>query len=429
MNAIDYDIGETNGGHRADTETVVAGEVDNLRPLPRISIHAFCISDTVHRTMSSARATGAWPGSACASRTATLPQRPTCSRRRPTPNLIILETDAGPRDLMAELAPLAEVCDPSSRVILVGRHNDIALYRELIRNGISEYIVAPFTMADMMGSIASIFVDPEAEPLGRTIAFIGAKGGVGSSTIAHNCAFGISSLFSTETVLADLDLPFERPIIDFDQDPAQGMAEAVFSPERLDEVFLDRLLTKCGQNLSLLAAPSMLDRGYDYERGAFQPILDVLQRTAPITVLDLPHTWADWTRAVLSDVDDIFITCAPDLANLRNMKNMIDALKKLRPQDKPPHLILNQVGMPKRPEIAPSDFFEPLELEPVAIIPFDAQLFGTAANSGRMISEMDGKSPTAETFSQLAHLVTGRATIKKPKKAGLGSFIEKLRKK
>ncbi|MFY8102219.1 MAG: AAA family ATPase, partial [Allorhizobium sp.] len=157
--------------------------------------------------------------------------------------------------------------------------------------------------------------------------------------------------------------------------------------------------------------------------------LDVLQRSAPVTVLDLPHTWADWTRAVLSDVDEIVIICAPDLANLRNMKNMIDALKKLRPQDKPPHLILNQVGMPKRPEIAPSDFFEPLELEPVAIIPFDAQLFGTAANSGRMISELDGKSPTAETFSQLAHLVTGRATIKKPKKAGLGSLIEKLRKK
>ena len=92
-----------------------------------------------------------------------------------------LETDAGPRDLLTELAPLAEVCDPSSRVILVGRHNDIALYRELIRSGISEYIVAPFSMADMMGAIASIFVDPEAEPLGRSIAFIGAKGGSGAT--------------------------------------------------------------------------------------------------------------------------------------------------------------------------------------------------------------------------------------------------------
>ena len=344
----------------------------------------------------------------------------------PTPNLIILETEAGPRDLLSELAPLAEVCDPSSRVIVVGRHNDISLYRELIRSGISEYIVSPFSMAEIMGAIASIFVDPEAEPLGRSIAFIGAKGGVGSSTIAHNCAFGISTLFSTETVLADLDLPFGTANIDFDQDPAQGMAEAVFSPERLDEVFLDRLLTNCGQNLSLLAAPSLLDRGYDYERGAFQPILDLLQRSAPISVLDLPHAWADWTRAVLSDVDEVVITCAPDLANLRNMKNMIDALKKLRPQDKPPHLILNQAGMPKRTEISPGDFVDPLGVQPIAVIPFEVQLFGNAANSGRMIAEIDPKSPIAETFSQVAHVVTGRTTVKRQKGGSLAKMLALL---
>ena len=146
----------------------------------------------------------------------------------------------------------------------------------------------------------------------------------------------------------------------------------------------------------------------------------------------MANSYLAWARPRFARLQDGYLNgtyTRADLANLRNMKNMIDALKKLRPQDKPPHLILNQVGMPKRPEIAPSDFFEPLELEPVAIIPFDAQLFGTAANSGRMISEMDAKSPTAETFSQLAHLVTGRATVKKAKKAGLGSLIEKLRKK
>src|SRR5690606_18431753 len=162
----------------------------------------------------------------------------------PTPNLIILETDAQPRHLLQELAPLAEVCDPSTRVIVVGRYNDIPLYRDLIRNGISEYLVGPVQMSDMLASIAAIFIDPEAEPLGKSVACIGAKGGVGSSTIAHNCAFGISSLFSTKTILADLDLPFGTANIDFDQDPAQGIAEAVFAPERLDEVFLDRLLTK-----------------------------------------------------------------------------------------------------------------------------------------------------------------------------------------
>jgi pilus assembly protein CpaE len=123
------------------------------------------------------------------------------------------------------------------------------------------------------------------------------------------------------------------------------------------------------------------------------------------------------------------LTCAPDLANLRNTKNLLDALKKMRPNDKPPHLIFNQVGMPKRPEISPADFFEPLEMQPAAIIPFDVQLFGNAANSGRMIAEVDAKCPTAETFSQIAHLVTGRVSAKKSKKAGLGRVLERLSRK
>ena len=314
-------------------------------------------------------------------------------------------------------------------MIVIGRHNDISLYRDLIRNGISEYLVGPVKMQDLLGAIAAIFVDPEAEPLGRSIAFIGAKGGVGSSTIAHNCAFGISSLFSTETILADLDLAYGTANIDFDQDPAQGIAEAVYAPERLDEVFLDRLLTKCSEHLSLLAAPSLLDRAYDFDRAAFQPVVEVLQRSAPVAVLDVPHAWNEWTRSLLAEVDEIVITATPDLANLRNTKNLLDALKKLRPNDKAPHLVLNQVGMPKRPEITPSDFLQPLEVEPIAIIPFDAQLFGNAANSGRMISELDAKSPTAETFSQIAHVVTGRNSAKKIRKGGLSKVLGLLARK
>jgi pilus assembly protein CpaE len=404
-------------------------ELEAVRPLPRISIHAFCESEQVQRTIDKMGRDRRMAKVNLRVTSGNIDAAATMFSSSPTPNLIILETSAEPRNLLAELAPLAEVCDPSTRVVLIGRYNDISLYRDLVRNGISEYLVAPVAMADMMAAISSIFVDPDAEPLGKSIAFVGAKGGVGSSTIAHNCAFGISNLFSTETILADLDLAFGTANIDFDQDPTQGIAEAVFAPERLDEVFLDRLLTKCSDHLSLLAAPSLLDRAYDFETGAFLPVIEILQRSAPMAVLDVPHAWNEWTRAVLADADEVVICAAPDLANLRNTKNMLDALKKLRPNDRAPHLILNQVGMPKRPEISPSDFIEPLEIEPIAIIPFDAALFGNAANSGRMISEIDDKSPIAETFSQISHVVTGRIAVKKTKKGGLGKVLGMLGRK
>ncbi|MFP3543221.1 CpaE family protein [Rhizobium sp. SIMBA_035] len=424
MSAVDYEIKNTTELRNAE-EAVRMAELENMRPLPRISVHAFCESEGLQDAMERCGNDRRMSKVSLRITSGGIAAAANMFQTTPTPNLIILETRANAANLMVELAPLASVCDPSTKVVVVGHYNDISLYRDLIRNGISEYIVQPVAMPDLMMAMAAIFVDPDAEPLGKSIAFIGAKGGVGASTIAHNCAFGISNLFSTETILADLDLPYGTANINFDQDPTLGIAEAVFAPERLDEVFLDRLLTKCSEHLSMLAAPSLLDRVYDFDGQAFQPVLDVLQRNAPITVLDVPHTWSEWTRSVLGSADEVVICAAPDLANLRNTKNMLDALRKLRPNDKAPHLILNQVGMPKRPEITPGDFCEPLETDPIAIIPFDINLFGNAANSGRMISEMDAKSPTAETFSQVAHIVTGRVAMKKAKRSSLLGLLKR----
>ena len=428
MSAVEYGINTGQDEPEAEVQTR-PGDLDHLRPLPRISVHAFCETEGMFTVMEKLAQDRRMAKVSFRVTQGSIQAAANMFSSAPTPNLIILETGALPTAVMEELAPLAEVCDPSTKVVLIGRHNDIPLYRELLRNGISEYMVAPVALADVIAAISSIFVDPEAEPLGRTIAFMGAKGGVGSSTIAHNIAWGCSTLFSSETILADLDLPYGTANIDFDQDPAQGIAEAVFSPERLDDVFLDRLLTKCSEKLSLLAAPSLLDRAYDFDRVAFQPILEILQRTAPVSILDVPHVWNEWTRSLLADVDEIVIVAAPDLANLRNAKNLFDQLRKLRPNDKGAHLVLNQVGMPKRPEILPQDFCQPLEIDPMAIIPFDVQLFGQAANSGRMIAELDAKSPVAEIMSQIAHVVTGRASVKKAKKAGLGSILGRLGKK
>jgi pilus assembly protein CpaE len=241
MSPIEYAIKPKGDETDSALESGHSPEMDHLRPLPRISIHAFCESDATLQMMERLAADRRMSKVSLRITNGEIEAAAAMFTSSPTPNLIILETSRVGSRLLEDLAPLAEVCDPTTRVIILGRFNDITLYRELMRNGISEYLVAPIGMSELLGSISAIFVDPEAEPLGRNIAFIGAKGGVGSSTIAHNCAFGIASLFSTETILADLDLPFGTVNIDFDQDPAQGIAEAVYAPERLDEVFAQQV--------------------------------------------------------------------------------------------------------------------------------------------------------------------------------------------
>jgi pilus assembly protein CpaE len=404
-----------------------AASMHALRPIPRISIQAFCETEGIaapierageDRRMSKAHLKVHMGGIATAIE---------FYQTAPTPNLIILESKREPKDLIASLGQLAEYVDPSSKVVIIGHYNDVWLYRELVRSGVSEYVVAPISMADILTVISSIFVDPEADPIGRSIAFVGAKGGVGSSTIAHNTAWAMSTLFGSEVVVADLDLPFGTANINFDQDPAQGIAEAVFSPERIDEVYLDRLLAQCAEHLSLLAAPSTLDRIYDFDPDAFAQIIETAQRSAPLLVLDIPHVWNGWTRNTLEQADEIVITATPELANLRNTKNLVDMLKKLRPNDAGPKLVINQIGIPKRPEITAADFAEPLGIQPSAIITFDPQLFGNASNNGRMLGEMNAQHPAVLTINELAHVLTGRSEQKVKKKPGLGGLLDRLK--
>jgi len=203
----------------------------------------------------------------------------------------------------------------------------------------------------------------------------------------------------------------------------------VFSPDRIDTNFVDRLLAKCDDHLSLLAAPATLERAYDFGAEAFDTVFDALRTTMPCVVLDVPHLWTAWTQRTLVNADDILIVAAPDLANLRNAKNLFDYLRTSRLNDHRPLYLLNQVGVPKRPEIKPADFAKALEDQPIAMIPFDPQLFGTAANNGQMIAEASAGHRSAETFRQLAQVLTGRSEVKKAKSSLLSPLLGKLLKK
>lgn len=411
-----------------EAETRVA-DAANVRPVPRISIQAFCETPEVaakieaaasDRRMGRAHVKVHMGGTAAAVE---------FYGSAPTPNLIMVESRQSTEGMIGELDRLSQVCDPGSKVVVIGTINDVMLYRELSQRGISEYLVAPVSEVQIVKTVADLYVEPGAEPLGRTIAFIGGKGGVGSSMLAHNVAWAIAKNFANDVVLADLDLAFGTAGLDFNQDPTQGIADAVNAPSRVDETFLDRLLARCSDHLSLLAAPATLDRTYDFDEGAFEPVIDIAQASVPTVVLDLPHMWSGWIRKTLISADEIVLTCEPDLANLRNAKNFVDLLKQGRQNDAPPRLVLNRSGMPKRPEIKAAEFASALGLEPIAIIPFEAQLFGTAANNGQMIAETDGKSPIVGSFELIAKMVTGRSeTRRRPQKSGLFSKLRSSKK-
>src|SRR5713226_3308219 len=387
---------------------------DHIAPSPRVSVQAFCETVETAAAVQSAGEDRRLGKAHLKIQMGGMAAAIEAYRTAPTPNVIILETE-GRSDILTGLDQLATVCDSGSRVLVIGRVNDVTLYRELVRRGVSDYVIAPVNTIDVVRSVCGLFSAPEAKAVGRIIAIVGAKGGVGASTIAHNVAWAIARDLALDSVVADLDLAFGTAGLDYNQDPSQGIADAVFSPDRVDTAFVDRLLSKCTDHLSLLAAPATLDRVYDFSSEAFDSICDSLRATMPCIVLDIPHQWTGWTRRTLIAADDILVVAGPDLANLRNAKNLLDLLRTARPNDHRPSYCLNQVGVAKRPEIKPSDFAKALEDEPIAIIPFEPTIFGTASNNGQMIAEVSAGHRVAEIFRQTALLLAGRNETKKPR--------------
>jgi len=399
---------------------------DYIAPAPRVSVQAFC--ETVE-TAAAVRSAGEDRRLGKAHLTVQMGGMATAIeayRTVPTPNVIILETEAR-SDILAGLDQLATVCDPGTRVVVIGTDSDVTPYRELVRRGVSDYVIGPVNALEVVRSICGLFSASEAIAVGRIIAIVGAKGGVGASTVAHNVAWAIARDLALDSVVTDLDLAFGTAGLDYNQDPLQGIANAVFSGDRPDSALMERLLSKCTDHLSLLAAPATLERVYDFGEQAFDAIFDTLRMTTSCIVLDIPHQWSGWTKRALVGADDILIVAEPDLANLRNAKNMLNMLKGSRPNDRTPLYCLNQVGMPKRPEITTREFAKAIESQPIAAIPFDSRMFGTAANNGQMIAEISANHRTAEMFSQIARRLTGHSEIKKPRRSFLSPIIKRLR--
>ena len=380
------------------------------RLVPRITIQAFCEHSQTAQLVESAVHDRRMSKVALTTHNGGLEGAIETYRSNPTPNLILVETLLPPAEIPAALERLAEVCDATTRLIVLGHVNDVVLYRELIRSGVSEYIVLPASAQAIVAAITELFAAEGAAPIGRTIGFISAKGGAGSSTLAHNVGWAVSQHLRQDVLILDMDFAFGTAGLNFNQDPPHGIADAVGASPKVDQTMLDRLTSKAANHVNLLTAPVVLDRTFDFEEREFEQIIELSQKTTPVVILDIPHIWSAWVRQTIATIDEVIIVAEPDLANLRNAKNLSDTIKALRPTESEPLLVINKVGLPRRPEIAPGEFATSVECKLLGQLGFDAATFGTAANNGQMLAEVAANNRANEVFRTIAMHVTGRNT-------------------
>ncbi|WP_162002999.1 AAA family ATPase [Microvirga tunisiensis] len=324
---------------------------------------------------------------------------------------------------------LADVCDARTKLIVIGSINDIQFYRSVIDFGAKDYLISPVVPDTITRSIANIYQSSQSKASGRLVAVIGASGGTGASTIAHNLAWTAAEKHEKSTLLVDMDVAFGSAALNFNINEAAGkdIAEALFSTaDRIDEALITNLISPASDKLELLSAPCLLDRTCDFDKAAVDKLLDVLRATSPLSVIDVPHAWTSWVYQVLAQADEIIVVTVPDLAGLRNTKNLFAQLMQLRASDQPPLYVLNMTEVPKKQEITVAEFSEGVGVPPTTVVPYDVKNFATAANNGQMICQMNTNARITKAFEDLSVKVTGE-TMDPPKAranslASLGSL-------
>jgi len=324
--------------------------------------------------------------------------------RDSSPDLLIVDTDLNSADILAALDRLTPALSAATQVIVLGGVNDVTLLRELAARGVAEYLVSPFKLDHLARAACGLFATTDTS---HTIAVIGARGGVGASTLAMNLAWSIAERHDAGAALVDLDLAFGRMLA---PPSPHSFADAFADPDAVDAA-LERCVRSLTPRLKHYPGPSSLAQLHEFEADTLRAIVGRVRRGSSFVVLDLPHSWSDWIKHTLICADSVVIVTTPDLAGLRNTDNMLKLLRSESARVSVPTVVLSMTGVPKKPEIAGKDFVDALMVSPSAAFEFDPALFGEATLKSQALGEFAPNSKAARAIDELATLLTGREIV------------------
>ena len=327
----------------------------------------------------------------------------------PTPRLLVVDlSDCA--DPVAELRALAEVCDGDTRLVALGTVNDGDLFRRLIASGIDDYLVKPVaaeTLAEAVAKANRETAGADAgSPPGRLIAVTGARGGVGASTVAVNCAWQMAHIQGLRVVLVDLDLHFGTTALALNVEPGRGFREALENPERMDGLFIERAMVREGDNLFILAAEESLETPLVLEAESVERLVEKLRRSFECVVVDLPRLAAA-RDFVWRSADSLVVVTDLTLAGMRDTLRLANHVAAVAPRAEV-RLVANRVGALGKGEIARSDFERATERGVDYLVPFDAGAAVAGAGLGKPMVQAARRSKAATSLRRLARDVSGR---------------------
>ena len=324
-----------------------------------------------------------------------------------SPHILLVDlSESG--DPLSDINALAEVCEPGTVVIAVGQVNDVRLYRELVNSGIQDYLLKPFTaeqLRDAIGNAQSTIAGPRIDPVSTrphlACAVIGARGGIGASSIATSVAWLFGDRSARSTALLDLDVHFGTGALSLDLEPGRGLTDAIDNPSRIDGLFIERAMVKASEKLAVLSAEAPINQPLMTDGAAFFQLQEEMRSAFECTVVDLPRGMLVQHPHLVSDMQVIVIVTDLTLAAARDTIRFLSWMKTNAAQTEL-YVVANRMHVGGQLEINRKDFEGSIERKIDYVVPFDQKLAAQAAKLGKPLVEAGKNSKTVAPIVALA---------------------------
>ena len=324
-------------------------------------------------------------------------------RSASSPNMLLVETDTTDSSFIAQLGELSSHCDEGTSAIVIGPVNDVNLYRSLTSMGVSDYLVRPVPQETLTDVIASSLIEKLGASGSRLIAMVGAKGGVGVTSLAQILGFGIAERFSQKTFLVDAAGGWSSFGVGLGFEPLASTTEAIRAASGRDMDSFRRMLFHPNDKLSVLAtgAEGMLDT--HVPPASFESILNLALTSYPVVLVDLSGASPEIQKMVLPRAHETILVAMPTLSSLRAARSLMSEVQKLIGGNTSTiDLVVNMMGIAPGKEVNKSDIKLAMDIVPSAIIPFNPKLFIGTENDGKRIGEDKGSASIADALLPLA---------------------------
>lgn len=326
-----------------------------------------------------------------------------------SPKLLLVDITGSDLPL-SDIDNLADVCEPGVSVIAIGERNDCGLFRDLLHHGVTDYLVKPLSPALLQRAISQVADHSEptrsTNKLGKLVAVLGARGGVGATTVATSLAWIIAQQRRRRVALVDLDLQFGTVALSLDIEPSQGLREALENPERIDGLFMDRMMIQHSDRLFVMSAEESPDETLLLDFGAIDLLLNELRNKFHYVIVDLPRSANPGTLQVLEHATDLILISDLSLAGMRDTMRTIGYLPTLNAACNSV-VVASRAGEHKQGEMPRAEFEKGIGRKIDLILPFDSKTVAAATNFGQPVAA--GKGPVAKGMGDIADRLCGPA--------------------